>query len=56
MGSPTTLAFEAKRYSEASRFVSLIVGRLGLPNAAVLGCQAHAFVMKLAAHTLCFPC
>jgi hypothetical protein len=37
MGSPATLAFEAKRYSEANRFVSLIVGRVGLPDAAVLG-------------------
>ena len=43
MGSPTTLAFQAKRYSEASRFVSLIVGAprsaerrgAGLPSARV---------------------
>jgi hypothetical protein len=30
------------------------VGRVVLSDAAVLGCQAHAFVMKLAARTLAF--
>jgi hypothetical protein len=55
MGSRAALAFEAKRSSEASRFVRLVVGaRRSAGRSGVLGCQAHAFVMKLAARTLAF--
>ena len=48
MGSRTTLAFEAKRYSEAPRFVSLIMGRVSLPDGRGAG-RATRTSVKLAA-------